>query len=128
MEEFLKNISSKDLEKLKVLFSIIPGIEQKEIITLRFFKEEYGRMIKLNRSKSYYVSVCSSFKHLIEFFGNGKSIQTIGLKDVENFLTHIQHTVTKPASSIRGESDSSSRGEGYRVYFRTLKAAFNVLK
>jgi len=120
MEEFLKNISTKDLEKLKMLFSIIPGIEQKEIITLRFFTEEYGKMIKLNRSKSYYVSVCSSFKHLIEFFGYGKSIQTIGLKEVEKFLTHLQHNVSK-----RG---SWSQSEGYRVYFRTLKAAFNKAK
>lgn len=120
MEEFLKNISSNDLEKLKMLFSIIPGNEQKEIITLRFFAEEYGKMIKLNRSKSYYVSVCSSFKHLIEFFGYGKSIQTISLKDVENFLTHLQHNVIKHRSS--------SSSEGYRVYFRTLKAAFNKAK
>ncbi len=120
MEEFLKNISSSDLEKLKMLFSIIPGHEQKEIITLRLFTEEYGKMIKLNRSKSYYESVCSSFKHLIEFFGYGKSIQTISLKDVENFLTHLQHNVIKRRSS--------SSNEGYRVYFRTLKAAFNKAK
>ncbi len=128
MEEFLKNISSKDLEKLKMLFSIIPGNEQDEIITLRFFMEEYSKMIKLNRSKSYYVSVCSSFKHLIEFFGYGKFIQTISLKDVENFLTHLQHNVNKPGFSSRGEPVSSRRGEGYRVYFRTLKAAFNKAK
>lgn len=120
MEEFLKNISTKDLEKLKMLFSIIPGNEQKEIITLRFFTEEYSKMIKLNRSKSYYVSVCSSLKYLIEFFGYGKSIQTITLKEVENFLTYLQHNVNK--------SHSFCRGEGYRVYFRTLKAAFNKAK
>ena len=120
MEEFLKNISSNDLEKLKMLFSILPGNEQKEVVTLRFFTEEYSKMIKLNRSKSYYVSVCSSFKHLIEFFGYGKSIQTISLKDVENFLTHLQHNVIKRRSS--------SSNEGYRVYFRTLKAAFNKAK
>lgn len=120
MEEFLKNISSSDLEKLKMLFSIIPGNEQKEVVTLRFFMEEYSKMIKLNRSKSYFVSVCSSFKHFIEFFGYGKSIQTISLKDVENFLTHLQHNVIKRRSS--------SSNEGYRVYFRTLKAAFNKAK
>ncbi|MHB8871676.1 MAG: tyrosine-type recombinase/integrase [Candidatus Doudnabacteria bacterium] len=120
MEELLKNISAKDLEKLKMLLSIVPEDAKKEVVTLRFFTEEYGRMIKLNRSKSYYVSVCSSFKHLIEFFGYGKSIQTIGLKDVENFLTHLQQNITK--------TSSSSRGEGYRVYFRTLKAAFNKAK
>ena len=128
MEELLKNISSKDLEKLKVLFSIIPGNESKEVVTLRFFMEEYNKMIKLNRSKSYYVSVCSSFKHLIEFFGYGKSIQTIGLKDVENFLTQLQHNVSKRSSLSSGEPASSNRSEGYRVYFRTLKAAFNKAK
>ena len=136
MEEFLKNISSKDLEKLKMFFSIIPSDEQKEVVTLRFFMEEYNKMIKLNRSKSYFVSVCSSFKHLIEFFGYGKSIQTISLKDVENFLIHLQRKVNKPDFSGRGERTSLSRGEpiasnpgeGYRVYFRTLKAAFNKAK
>ena len=69
MEELLKNISSKDLEKLKMLLSIIPGQEQKEVVTLRVFRDEYLNLIKNNRSKSYFVSVNITFNHLIDFFG-----------------------------------------------------------
>ncbi|MBX3008035.1 MAG: tyrosine-type recombinase/integrase [Melioribacteraceae bacterium] len=112
MNKLLKNITTDDLDKLKTLLSIIPNIETKEIITLRVFENEYCNMIKVNRSKAYYISVCSSFKHLIMYFGSGKSISTIGLKEVENFSTYLQQNVTN----------------GFRVYFRTLKAAFNKAK
>jgi len=109
MEELLKNISSKDLEKLKVLLSLIPGNEPKEIVTLRVFVDEYSNWIKQNRSSAYHVSVMSSFKHLIDFFGQQKSIREIRLKETENFCSYLQQTVHK----------------GFHVYYRTLKAAFN---
>ena len=109
MEELLKNISSKDLEKLKMLFSFIPGNEPKEVVTLRVFVNEYSNLIKQNRSNAYHVSVMSSFKHLIEFFGVHKSIREIGLKEIENFCSYLQQKVKS----------------GSRVYFRTLKTAFN---
>jgi integrase/recombinase XerD len=38
-----------------------------------------------------------------------RTIQSIGIRDVENFLSYLQKKVPK----------------GYRVYYRTLKAAFN---
>ena len=109
MEELLKNISSKDLEKLKMLFSIIPGNETKEVVTLRVFEDEYSNLIKQNRSRAYHLSVNSSFKHLTDYFGKQRAIQEIGLKETENFCSHLQQTVHK----------------GFRVYYRTLKAAFN---
>jgi site-specific recombinase XerD len=109
MEELLKNISSKDLEKLKILLSIIPQAEQKEVVTLRVFMEEYSNLIKQNRSKAYYTSVMSSFKHLKEYFGEQKAIQEIGLKEIENYSSYLQQKVNK----------------GFYVYYRTLKAAFN---
>jgi site-specific recombinase XerD len=109
MEELLKNISSNDLEKLKLLLSFIPGNEPIEVVTLRVFVEEYSDFIKLNRSKAYYDSVVYSLKHLTDFFGSHKSIQSLGLRNIETFTTHLQQKVTK----------------GYRVYHRTLKAAFN---
>ena len=109
MEELLKNISSKDLEKLKMLFSFIPGYEPKEVITLRVFVDEYSNWIKQNRSIAYHVSVMSSFKHLIDFFGQQKSIREIRLKETENFCSYLQQKVCR----------------GYRVYYRTLKAAYN---
>lgn len=119
MEEILKNISVNDLEKLKLLLSIMPGHEQKEVVTLRVFRDEYLNLIKNNRSKSYFVSVNIALNHLIEFFGIQNSVSAIQLKDVENFLIHLQQKV-KPVSN-----NSSQGGNGYRVYYRTLKAAFN---
>lgn len=112
MNKILKNISVDDLEKLRMLLSIIPRNEKKNTVTLRVFTNEYSNMIKQNRSNAYHVSVCSSFKHLTEFFGSGKSIQSIGLKDVEKFMLYLQRKVKK----------------GYRVYVRTIKAAFNKAK
>ena len=109
MEEILKNISVNDLEKLKLLLSIIPGYERKEVVTLRLFRDEYLNLIKNSRSKSYYISVNISFDHLADFLSNQFSINSIQAKDIENFLIHIKKKVKK----------------GYRVYYRTLKAAFN---
>jgi site-specific recombinase XerD len=125
MEELLKNISSNDLEKLKMLFSFLQGNETKEVVTLRVFADEYCDFIKQNRSKAYHVSVMYTLKYLTDFFGTQKSIRSIGLRDIENFASHLQQKVNRHNSSNRGEPASSSRGEGYRVYFRTLKAAFN---
>ncbi len=112
MNKILKNISVDDLEKLRMLLSIIPVNEQKNSVTLRVFTNEYSNMIKQNRSKAYSVSVNSSFKHLTEFFGCGKSIQSITLKEVEQFVLYLQRKVKK----------------GFRVYYRTIKAAFNKAK
>lgn len=97
------------IEALPELLQSMPNAQVKEIITLRVFADEYCNLIKQNRSKSYSTSVVLSLKHLTDYFGIHKSIQSIGLKDVENFLTYLQRKVLK----------------GYRVYFRTLKAAFN---
>jgi len=109
IQNIISKFSLEDMEKLKVLFSIMPQAEQKEVVTLRVFAEEYSNLIKQNRSVAYYKSVVNSFKHLTDFFGLQKSIQSIGLKEVENFLTYLQRKVVK----------------GNCVYYRTLKAAFN---
>ena len=109
MEEILKNISVNDLEKLKLLLSIIPGHERKEVVTLMVFRDEYLNLIKKSRSKSYYTSVNISFDHLADFLSDQFSINSIQAKDIENFLIYLQQKVKK----------------GYRVYYRTLKAAFN---
>lgn len=127
MEELLKNISAKDLEKLKMLFSIIPGNETKEVVTLRVFIDEYKNFIQHSRSSSYLRSVDIALNYLVDYFSNAnhrpglqKSISSISLKDVEDFLLCLQQKVKKPVSA--------SRGEGYRVYYRNLKAAFNKAK
>ena len=117
MKELFKNISAKDLEKLKLLLSIVPVDDKKEVVTLRVFMEEYKNFIIQNRSHAYYDSITSSFKHLSEFYGQQKAIQEIGLKETENFINYLQKKVKKQTSSCQGE--------GYRVYYRTLKTAFN---
>lgn len=109
---------------LELLLEALPELnaligEQKEVITLRVFVDEYSNLIKQNRSAAYHKSVINSLKHLTDFFGSQRPIQTIGLKDIEGFISHLQRKVKKPVSH------SVSRGEGYRVYVRTLKAAFN---
>ncbi|MBW7841184.1 MAG: tyrosine-type recombinase/integrase [Ignavibacteriales bacterium] len=109
---------------LELLLEALPELnaligEQKEVITLRVFVDEYSNLIKQNRSAAYHKSVVNSLKHLTDYFGCQRAIQTIGLKDIEGFISHLQRKVKKPVSH------SVSRGEGYRVYVRTLKAAFN---
>lgn len=105
----LKQFSIDDIEKLKVLLSIIPSQNQKEVVTLRVFAEEYSSLIKENRSAGYHKSVIASLKHLTNYFGNQRPIHSLELKDVESFISHLQRKVVK----------------GYRVYVKTLKAAFN---
>ncbi|MDP3150663.1 MAG: tyrosine-type recombinase/integrase [Ignavibacteria bacterium] len=112
IQNMLSKFSIEDMEKLKVLFSIMPQTEQKEIVTLRVFVEEYKNIIRNNRSSSYLKSVTISLGYLVEYFGAQKPISSIQLKDIENFVIHLQRIVKK----------------GYVVYFRNLKAAFNKAK
>jgi integrase/recombinase XerD len=119
MDELFKNISSNDLDKLRLLLSIIPQAEPKEVVTLRVFIEEYKNIIQHNRSSSYLRSVVVALNYLVEYFsltehrpGLQKPIASINIKDVENFLIHLQQKVSK----------------GYIVYYRNLKAAFNKAK
>lgn len=109
VQNILSNLTIEEIEKFRMLFALMPTAEPKEVVTLRVFADEYSSLIKQNRSHAYYLSVKNSLKHLTDFFGAQRSIQSIGLKDVESLITHLQQRVTK----------------GYRVYVRTLKAAFN---
>lgn len=128
MEQRMQNIKEEkpglntgqfayDKEKLLQMIAFaLPDLLQnfssvgiKEVVTLRVFIDEYKEFIKQNRSDAYFRSVDSSFKKLVEFFGVQKSIATIQLREVEQFLNYVKTKVTK----------------GYRVYFKTLKAAFN---
>ncbi len=112
IQNILGQFSIEEMEKLKVLFSIMPQTEQKEIVTLRVFADEYKNIIRNNRSSAYLRSVTISLEYLVEYFGAQKSISSIQFKDIENFVIHLQRTVKK----------------GYVVYFRNLKAAFNKAK
>ncbi len=109
LTNLLEKLSMEDIEKLKVLMSLSTEATSKEVVTLRMFSREYFDLIRQNRSAAYYTSVNNSFKHLFNFFHSQKSIKAIGLKETEKFITYLQGKVPK----------------GYRVYVRTLKAAFN---
>lgn len=104
----LNKLSVDDVEKLKILFSINAS-DSKNVITLRVFFEEYLDLIRKTRTENYYKSVKLVLKHLSDYFGIQRPIGSISFKDVELFITELQ----KKAPN------------GYRVYYRTLKAAFN---
>ncbi|MDP2037630.1 MAG: tyrosine-type recombinase/integrase [Ignavibacteria bacterium] len=112
MEKLLNKLSVEEIEKLKWLFSMSNNQQPKEVVTLRVFVDEYCDLIKRNRSHAYYVSVVYAFKHLVEFYGSQKPIQLIGLREVEDFTSFLQQKVKN----------------GFVVYFRNLKAAFNKAK
>jgi len=92
-----------------MLFSIGTDTTAKEVVTLRVFCDEYKDLIKSNRSKNYYSSVVIALNHLTDYSGLQKPIRSISYKDVEMFMTDLQKKIPK----------------GFRVYYRTLKAAFN---
>lgn len=106
---FLNKLNESDIEKLKMLFSIMPGNSQKEVVTLRVFKNEYLELVKKNLSHSYYKSVKISFGHLLTYFQPHKAMNSFNQKEIEQFLSDLKVTVPK----------------GYRVYYRNLKAAFS---
>ncbi|KUG26669.1 hypothetical protein ASZ90_003491 [hydrocarbon metagenome] len=111
LSNILNKLSVEDVEKLKILFSLSTKTDTnvKDAVTLRVFCDEYKSLIKQTRTKSYYRSVETALNHLTEYFGLQKLISSLSHKDIEQFVTHLQQHVKK----------------GYRVYYRTLKAAFN---
>ena len=127
LQSLLGKLSVEDIEKLRALISFgKESISNSEGVTLGAFAREYESFIKQTRSASYYNSVVLSFNHLDKFFsqrdckpGNQKIIHSITLKEIENFVAYLQQKV-KPGLLLKGRT-----GEGYRVYVRTLKAAFN---
>lgn len=112
LKSLLEKLSIEDVEKLKILMSLIPAVEQKEVVTLRVFAEEYKILIKNNSSAAYYRSVSVALNYLDKYFKTQKAINSISLKEVESFLIYLQQNVKK----------------GYVVYYRNLKAAFNKAK
>lgn len=108
-QNILSNFSLEDMEKFKIFNSIMQQSQQKAVITLRVFFDEHCHIIKETRSNAYYKSVVLTSKHFMDYFGPQRAIQTIGLKEIENFVSYLQKKVIK----------------GYPVYYRTLKAAFN---
>ncbi len=78
-------------------------------VSLRKFIDEYLEFVEQNRSTSYYSSHILSFNHLVGYFQEQRIMSTITFREAELFITKLQN----------------SMGEGYRVYYRNLKTAFN---
>ncbi len=128
LQGLLGKLNMEDIEKLKALMSYAPEAAAKDVVTLRVFDEEYKTIVQNNKSISYFKSVSTAFKYLFEFFGPQKAIGSISLKDVESFMIFLQKRVKSVSQASRDKpvSHSASRGgEGYVVYYRNLKAAFN---
>lgn len=78
--------------------------------SLKSFRKEYLVHLKSYSSPKYVESVELTFRHLIDSIGEVKSISKIDRKDVSKVIAKLK--VHAP--------------NGYRVYLRNLKAAFNV--
>ncbi len=78
------------------------------LISLRDFQSEYLEFVKINFSKSYYVTVEVSFRLLIREIGN-VPIHKISYRQAERYLA-VTFKRTK---------------EGARTYLIALKSAFN---
>ena len=118
MEENRKNkVTIADKEKLFEKFlDKLPEIlngkltdDNKDVVTLRVFKNEYLDLVKNNLSPSYYKSVRLSFDHLLSYFKPQKAVNSFNQKEIEKFMSYLKVNVPK----------------GYRIYYRNLKAAFN---
>jgi site-specific recombinase XerD len=103
-----KKKSKEDAVKvLKQFRSESNTLNEKYIITLNTFREEYFKYIRQSKSKSYAESIEYSFSQLLSFVGN-IPIQNITKKISDQFVTFI-YARSKSASNL---------------YYRTLKAAF----
>lgn len=112
--EILKNISTKDIEKYRMLKAVLgnEGDGRRRQVLLKEFYDEYITHAEFNLSPKSVLSIKQAFKPFLQFFSPIRPLDTIKLIDVEKFIRKIQSTAPK----------------GYMVYYRTLKAAFNRAK
>jgi len=113
MNELLNNIAPSEIEKFQLLQQLFRDkTKDTRQVTLKEFYDEYVSYAEFNLSKKSLISIKQSFKHLLSFFSPVRPLDTIKLIDVEKFVRKIQ----------------AGAPRGYRVYYRTLKAAFNRAK
>lgn len=105
----IKNVNQEDIEKLRLLMLGSDSYSNMPNIKIEDFFVEYIKHVSATKSKSYARSVKISFDHFCAYFPQQRILNTIKLKEIEDFTIHLQNKVSK----------------GYVVYFRNLKAAFN---
>lgn len=79
-------------------------------VVLEKLKDEIIAAYVITKSEAYVSSVKLAMKHMIKYFGPQMELGKIGVKEIEGFLGYLMKGAPK----------------GYRVYYRTLKAVFNV--
>jgi len=79
-------------------------------VVLEKLKDEIIAAYAITKSEAYVSSVKLSMKHMIKYFGPQMELGKIGVKELDGFLGYLMKGAPK----------------GYRVYYRTLKAVFNV--
>lgn len=108
--QILKNISIEDIEKLQAIKALLgEGQIATNAVSMKQFAEEYSAFVKSNLSMAYWVSVELALKHLLKFFSGATALNVIKIREVEKFIDYLKKNAP----------------QGYRVYYRTLKAAFN---
>lgn len=102
-----------DREEIKnIIAELMPYLPMQagvKRISLENFYKEFLSYAEFNLAPKTVGIVKLAFKHLLSFFPGNKPLDEIGLREVELFIRSLQKNAPK----------------GYRVYFRTLKAAFN---
>lgn len=78
--------------------------------SLGTFAGGYVEKLKSSSSDSYAKSVELTLKYLMDYFGEERSISEINVEDADKFIAKLR----------------THAPDGYRVYYRNLKAAFNV--
>lgn len=78
--------------------------------SLAKFADDYIEFIKSSNSSNYVNSVELSFRHLLDYFDKDKSIGEVDRIEAEKFIAKLKISAPK----------------GFRVYYRNLRAAFNV--
>jgi site-specific recombinase XerD len=116
LQEILRNIEEDfSLDEIVTLQSLLGKIKQSKEDELRGaetlfkFSEDYLKMVTHTFSEKYVASVKTTFNHMINFFGDECLLIEIKPKDAEVFKQRLME----------------SAPNGYPVYIRNLKAAFN---
>jgi integrase/recombinase XerD len=116
LQEIIKNIKEDfSLDEIVTLQSLLGQIKQSKEDELRGsetlfkFSEDYLKMVKHTFSEKYGASVKTTFNHLINFFSDECLLIDIKPIDAELFKQRLME----------------SAPNGYPVYLRNLKAAFN---
>lgn len=105
-------LKSMSIDQVNTFITMLNKAKEEKIHSrhgLEAFCEEYSHYITSNCSAKYGGSVKLTLSYLKEFFHEKSNLDEISARDAEHFILWLKKKAP----------------EGYRVYFRNLKAAFN---